>query len=113
MEDINRALNPQHSQSETTEASAEINTEKLAEKLLYQVQEEGKDFWSTIYQPYTKQDITRDVILKLLEKARAEGATNMPKLARLLNVCDPDKPSAEERRVFSDSRIFSYKTVRI
>lgn len=113
MDEINKALQPQQPHIEAVELNTEGNTEQLAEKLLYQVQEEGQDFWSIIYQPYSKQEITRDVIIKLVEKARAEGATNMPKLARFLNACKAEISSAEEKRTFFRFKNFLYKTVRI
>ncbi len=51
--------------------------------------------------------------MKLIEKARAEGATTMPKLARLLCACDPAGESEEEKKNFYRFKNFFYKTVRI
>lgn len=112
MEDISRALQP-HALHNDMEIVTDNSTEQQAETLLRRILEEGKDFWAIVYQPYSRQEITREVVLKLIEKARAEGATNMPKLARFLNACSPDSSDAEEKRSFFRFKNFLYKTVRI
>lgn len=45
------------------------------------------DFWSNVYEPYSRQELPRDVVLKLVDFSRLKGAGNMPKLARLLCAC--------------------------
>ena len=110
--EIKKAIHPQTPRP-STENQLEATTEQLAEKLLSQILDNQGNFWSVVYQPYSKQEITREVVLKLVEKARAEGATNMPKLARLFAACNPDNPSEEEKRSFFRFKNFLYKTVRI
>ena len=112
-DDIEKVLPPQTTQAESMEDSQEMLAEQLAEKLWHQILENRQDFWLTVYQPYARQEITREVVLKLIEKARTEGATNMPRLARLLRACDPDGSSDEERKSFFRFKNFLYKTIRI
>ena len=90
-----------------------ILAEQLADDILRKILAGQHDFWEAIYRPYAEQELTRDVVLKLIEKARAEGATNMPKLARLLRACNPADDSAEEKKNFYRFKNFLYKTVRI
>ncbi len=112
--DIERAIQPQSSgHIDTLEPSKMILAGQLAEDILKRILEGQHDFWEAIYQPYGAQELTREVVIKLIEKARAEGATNMPKLARLLSACDPADNSAEEKKNFYRFKNFLYKTIRI
>ncbi|MCW9049097.1 MAG: GPMC system transcriptional regulator, partial [Deltaproteobacteria bacterium] len=79
-DDIEKALLPQSPPAERGESGQGALAEQLAETLLQQILKDQQDFWSTVYQPYSRQELTREVVIKLIEKARAEGATNMPKL---------------------------------
>ena len=113
-EEINRAIQPQASSHiDRSESGRMLLTEQIAENILRKILAGQHNFWEAIYQPYTKQELTREVVIKLIEKARAEGATNMPKLARLLCACDPANDSAEEKKHFYRFKNFLYKTVRI
>ena len=69
------------------------------------------DFWSGIYEPYSDNRITRDVVIEVINRARGDGATSMPKIARRLRACDPDHP--EQQKIFYRFKNFLYKTVRI
>ncbi|MCD6582720.1 MAG: GPMC system transcriptional regulator [Desulfuromusa sp.] len=112
--EIDRALQPQTSgQTGASKPGQALLTEQLAEDILERISMDQQDFWEAIYRPYAEQELTRDVVLKLVEKARAEGATNMPKLARILRACDPADNSAEEKKNFYRFKNFLYKTVRI
>lgn len=112
-DEIEKALQPQSKQARRIQDDSVQLTNQTAEKLLQQILSGESDFWSAVYQPYSRQEITRDVVLKLIEKARAEGATNMPKLARLLHACDPEDLSSEAKKIFFRFKNFLYKTVRI
>jgi len=114
IDEIKKAIQPQvGSQSNRLQPEQQILADQLAENLLKQILTGQNDFWEGIYHPYAKQELTREVVIKLLEKARAEGATNMPKLARLLCACDPADESPEEKKNFYRFKNFFYKTVRI
>ncbi|MCK5826055.1 MAG: GPMC system transcriptional regulator [Desulfuromusa sp.] len=113
-DEIKKAIQPQASNNDKKlEPEQIVLAEQLAGNLLEQILSGRNDFWETIYQPYAKQELTREVVIKLVEKARAEGATNMPKLARLLCACDPADESPEEKKNFYRFKNFFYKTVRI
>ncbi len=111
-EEIEKALQPQSPHSRKA-AGHEQEANRIATALLQRITAGQADFWSAVYRPYAKQDMTREVVLKLIEKARTEGATNMPKLARMLNACDPAAESREEKKTFFRFKNFLYKTVRI
>ncbi|MCF6267413.1 MAG: GPMC system transcriptional regulator [Desulfuromusa sp.] len=113
-DEIERALQPQTSgHINNSEPGRMILAEHLAEEILKRIMADQHDFWEEIYRPYGTQELTREVVIKLIEKARAEGATNMPKLARLLRACDPADHSPEEKKNFYRFKNFLYKTVRI
>ena len=112
--EIEQAIQPQTELlSGTRGTDRDRFTEQQAEELLEKFQTQEINFWDTIYRPYTRQELTRDVVIKLIEKGRAEGATTMPKLAKLLCACDPTAESKEEKKVFYRFKNFLYKTVRI
>lgn len=90
-----------------------VMADQQAGELLKQFLSGEINFWDEIYQPYSNQELTREVVLKLIEKGRAEGATTMPKLARLLCACDPTDESSTEKKNFYKFKNFLYKTVRI
>jgi hypothetical protein len=113
-DEIKKAIQPQASHHTKKLEPEQLHlAEQLAENLLGKILSGQYNFWEAIYQPYAKQELTREVVIKLIEKARAEGATSMPKLARLLGACDPADESAEERKNFYRFKNFFYKTVRI
>ena len=113
-DEIERAIQPQTSiHIDKAESGRIILAEQLAENILRRILSDQHDFWEAVYQPYAKQELTREVVIKLIEKARSEGATNMPKLARLLRACNPADDSAEEKKNFYRFKNFLYKTVRI
>jgi len=113
-DEIEKAIQPQSgSYGEQTEAKQLIIANQVAEEIFTRILAGEIDFWEAVYQPYNKQELTREVVIKLVEKARAEGATNMPKMARLLSVCDPNANSSAEKKEFYRFKNFLYKTVRI
>ena len=88
-------------------------TSDVAREIYQRIIEGQSDFWSGIYEPYSASRITRDVVVEIIELARAAGADTMPKSAELLRACDPRSESAEEKKVFFRFKNFLYKTVRI
>ena len=113
-DEIEKATKPQATGIVNTSESGRIQmSEQLADEILKKIVTDKLDFWETVYQPYTQQELTREVVLKVIEKARAEGATNMPKLAQRLRACDPSDESESEKRNFYRFKNFLYKTVRI
>ena len=113
-DEIERAVQPQTIPlSGKDDSGRDIVADQQAGKLLKQFLAAEINFWEAIYHPYANQELTRDVVIKLIEKGRAEGATTMPKLARLLRACDPTDESSEEKKNFFRFKNFLYKTVRI
>lgn len=71
------------------------------------------DFWSAIYQPFSEGRLPRAAVALTIRLAREQGAATMPKIALLLNACDPQSADPEERRRFFKFKNFLYKTIRI
>jgi len=84
---------------------------QAADAVYTAIRDQRDDFWSGIYEPYSENRITRDVVIEVINRARGDGATSMPKIARLLRACDPDNPA--EQKVFFRFKNFLYKTIRI
>lgn len=73
-----------------------------------------EDFWSAIYEPLKKREISRDMVKVILEKARLNGSSSLPELAVKLKACKGDfKKSPSEKKKFISFRNFLYKTVKI
>lgn len=108
--DIEKALQPHSSRQD---GSKQALQQQLSEEILQRIKDEEQDFWEAIYRPYSQKEITREVVLKVIEEARRQGASSMPKLARLLRACDPSDESAEERKIFFRFKNFLYKTIRV
>ncbi len=113
-DEIEKAIQPQTTSLHGKDKNRRnIIADQQSDELLKQFLAAEINFWEAVYRPYANQELTRDVVIKLIEKGRAEGATTMPKLARLLRACDPDNESSEERKNFYRFKNFLYKTVRI
>lgn len=110
-EDIEKALQP-HSSSNRSD-SKQVLEKRLSKEILQQVCGDEQDFWQAVYQPYSQKEITREVVLKIIEEARRQGANSMPKLARLLRACDPTDNTPEGRKTFFRFKNFLYKTIRV
>jgi transcriptional regulator with GAF, ATPase, and Fis domain len=88
-------------------------TSDAAREIYQRIVKGESDFWSGIYEPYSANRITRDIVIEIIEIARAAGADTMPKSAELLRACDPRSEAAEEKKTFFRYKNFLYKTVRI
>lgn len=110
-EEIEAALQP-HSSIFSGNSRQSLENQ-LAEGIMQQISSDDLDFWQAVYQPYSQKEITRDVVLKVIEEARRQGANSMPKLARLLRACDPADSSSEGRKTFFRFKNFLYKTIRV
>ncbi len=108
--EIEQALLPQTSRN--LSSSQELN-QQLATDLLEQIAAGEGDFWQRVYHPYSQKQLTRETVLQLIDEARRQGASSMPKLARALNACEPSDTSAEGRKAFYRFKNFLYKTIRI
>ncbi len=111
-EDIEQTLEST-SLMQTTGRADEEQADQTIETIVHELKNSSLSFWDAIYAPYARQELTRDSVLQLIDRARSEGATNMPKLARYLAACDPASTDPEERKKFYRFKNFLYKTVGI
>lgn len=99
-------------QEPLAQASLLLN-EQLAAEILGEI-ESGKDFWESVYEPYSQSRIARDVVRLVIEKSRAVAGKGMPQVARHLHAVTGDIVNdEEERKRFFRFKNFLYKTVRI
>ena len=95
-----------------TQATTKL-TEEVADEILAQVGE-TRDFWEAVYEPYSQNLISRDVVKLVVEKTRMTAGRGMPQIARQLKAITGDVNSDEEQRKrFFKFKNFLYKTVKI
>ncbi|WP_432821149.1 GPMC system transcriptional regulator [Trichloromonas sp.] len=92
---------------------AEKLTEQVAQEIFDAIRRGDSDFWSGAYLPYSESRISRDVVAAVVDLARREGAATMPKIAAMLQACDPRNDDPETRKIFYKFKNFLYKTIRI
>ncbi len=110
-QDIERILQAQAPQVPV--ASSEQLTDRVARELFESIVRGEGDFWSQVHQPFSEKRISRDVVAAVIELARAQGATSMPKAAALLKVCTNPDGNPEQRRSFYKFKNFLYKTIKL
>ncbi|MDW7645144.1 MAG: GPMC system transcriptional regulator [Desulfuromonadales bacterium] len=110
-EDIRRVLSSMEAQER--EDVAEKLTEQMAQEILEGITRGERDFWSAVHIPFSENRISRDVVAAVVDLARAQGGTTMPKLAALLKACDVKNGTDEDQKVFYKFKNFLYKTIRI
>ncbi|HOP39534.1 MAG TPA: GPMC system transcriptional regulator [Geobacteraceae bacterium] len=110
-EDILRAIgNDSHDQRENTHFKLQ---EQLAEEILVEI-DNGKDFWQAVYEPYSKNRISRDVVALIIEKSRVAAGRTMPRIAAHLKAVTGDiQVDPTERKKFFRFKNFLYKTIRV
>jgi transcriptional regulator with GAF, ATPase, and Fis domain len=86
--------------------------EKLAKKILGQI-ESGGDFWKDVYEPFSKNDISRETVKLLIEMTKGLAGKTLPAVARYLKALDIDASEEEEKRKLFKFKNFLYKTVKI
>jgi transcriptional regulator with GAF, ATPase, and Fis domain len=75
---------------------------------------EDKDFWSAIYEPFIRRELSRDIVKSVLNMARQNGDDSLPRLAVRLKACKKDfNKFPAEKKKFISFRNFLYKTVKI
>jgi hypothetical protein len=88
----------------------------LSEKLAGDIMEkivQGGDFWQQVYEPFSRSDISRDVVRMVVEKARSAAGRQMPSVARYLRAVTDVMDDDEKRKILYKFKNFLYKTVRI
>ncbi len=96
----------------TPSSSAHELDQRLAGEILDRI-EAGGDFWSDMYEPFSRSDISRETVRLVIEKARAKAGKTMPAVARHLKAVGNSGDSAEEQRLLFRFKNFLYKTVKI
>lgn len=86
--------------------------ERLATEIVDRIAA-GGDFWSDIYEPFTRNDISRETVRLAIEMARTRAGKTMPAVARYLKALEDGMQEVEERRQLFRFKNFLYKTVKI
>jgi transcriptional regulator with GAF, ATPase, and Fis domain len=73
----------------------------------------GGDFWSDVYEPFSHNDISREIVRLVIEKARAKAGKTMPAVAGYLNVFADGLDKDDEQRQLFRFKNFLYKTVKL
>jgi transcriptional regulator with GAF, ATPase, and Fis domain len=110
-EDIRQVLGTLEPQG--VEGTVEKLTEQVARDIFDAIGRGETDFWAGVYVPYSESRISRDAVAAVVDQARRQGATTMPKVAEMLRACDPKDNDPEERKTFYRFKNFLYKTIRI
>ncbi len=110
-DNIRRAMRGGLSEPESRPAAALAG--QLAAEILTSIAG-GGDFWSAVYEPYSSNRISRDVVRLVVETARESAGRGMPQVAHFLKAVTGDVTGdPEERRRFFKFKNFLYKTVKI
>ncbi len=86
--------------------------EHLANEIIARIAT-GGDFWSDIYEPFSRNDISRETVRLVIEKARAAAGKTMPAVARYLKALADGLEKEEEQRQLFRFKNFLYKTVKL
>ncbi len=87
--------------------------ERAAREIFEEIGQGKKDFWTGIHVPFSENRISRDVVALVVDLARRQGASTMPRIAERLRACNPRISSPEEQRTFFRFKNFLYKTIKI
>jgi len=86
--------------------------EQLAVEILERIAA-GGDFWTDIYEPFARNDLSRETVRLVIEKSRAVAGKTMPAVARHLKALADGLNKADEQRQLFRFKNFLYKTVRL
>jgi len=86
--------------------------DRLAATILERI-EAGGDFWTEVYEPFSRNDISRETVRLVIERTRVLAGKTMPAVARYLKALGDDGEANEEQRRLFKFKNFLYKTVRI
>jgi len=110
-DDIRRAIRA--GVRESIPQAATALTEQVAGEIFSDIGK-GKDFWTAVYEPYSHNRISRDVVRLVIEQSRSVAGKGMPQIARHLKAISGDvNGDEEERKRFFKFKNFLYKTVKI
>jgi transcriptional regulator with GAF, ATPase, and Fis domain len=86
--------------------------ERLADEIIERITA-GGDFWADVYEPFSRNDISRETVRLTIEKARAKAGKTMPAVARYLKALEDGQGKEEEQRQLFRFKNFLYKTVKL
>jgi len=93
-------------------ASVRTLDEQLAVEILESIENDG-DFWTDVYEPFSRNDISRETVRLVVEKARAKAGKTMPAVARYLKALGDELDPSEKQRQLFRLKNFLYKTVKL
>ncbi|GAC1465816.1 MAG: GPMC system transcriptional regulator [Desulfuromonadaceae bacterium] len=85
--------------------------ERLADEIIDRIAA-GGDFWTDLYEPFSRNDISRETVRLVIEKARSKAGKTMPAAARYLKAITEVSTEDEKLKLYRFKN-FLYKTVRI
>ena len=86
--------------------------ERVASNILDKIAS-GGDFWSDVYEPFSRNDLSRETVRLVIERARSKAGKTMPAVARYLNALTDGQEQEEEQRQLFRFKNFLYKTVKL
>ncbi len=90
----------------------ESSNDLVIDQILGKIESGESNFWEEIHKPFKNNQMTRDMVKAIIEKAKLRFSASLPGLAVKMKVCqDPGIPS--ERPKFVSFKNFLYKTVKI
>jgi transcriptional regulator with GAF, ATPase, and Fis domain len=95
-----------------TPAVVSDHDQQLAGKIVDRIRS-GGNFWSDIYEPFSRNDISRETVRQAIQKARIAAGKTMPAVARYLHVISDGAEKDEEQRQLFRFKNFLYKTVKL
>ena len=85
---------------------------RLADGILDKIRQ-GGNFWQDVYEPFSRNDISRDVVRLAVEKSRVFAGRTLPAVARYLRALNDTMNPDEQRKMLYKFKNFLYKTVRL
>ncbi|MDD2856912.1 MAG: sigma 54-interacting transcriptional regulator, partial [Desulfuromonadaceae bacterium] len=73
----------------------------------------GGTFWSEVYEPFSRNDISRESVRLVIESSRNRAGKTLPAVARFLKAVDEGLGKDDEQRQLFRFKNFLYKTVKI
>lgn len=95
-----------------TETASRNLDERVAGEILDRI-ETGGDFWSDVYEPFSRNDISRETVRLVIERARGKAGKTIPAVARYLKALDHGLGREDGQRQLFRFKNFIYKTVKI
>jgi len=114
IDDIRRSLPTKPIDIDSNQQNnAATQRRQQAQEIYATIVKGDSNFWNAVYAPYSSHKISREVVTEIVDIARSNGATNMPRIAILLKACDTDSSNEIDKKTFYRFKNFLYKTIRI